>query len=107
MPIETSSEEDKDFVPPRQLQDWYWEPESITLNDELSRVMDEAVDSLPDTLRAVFILRDLEGLSTKEAAEILNISPANLKVRLHRARLILREYLDDYFNEQNGISEKR
>ena len=77
------------------------------MNDELSRVMDEAVDSLPDTLRAVFILRDLEGLSTKEAAEILNISPANLKVRLHRARLILREYLDDYFNEQNGISEKR
>ena len=88
---------------PRQLHDWNWEPESVALTDELRQAMDEAVATLPDPLRTVFVLRDLEGFSTKEAAEILDISPSNLKVRLHRARLMLRERLAAYFNEHpNG-----
>lgn len=85
---------------PNQLQDWDWNPESVTLDDELRRVMDEAVDQLPDTLRAAFVLRDLEGLSTKEAAAALDITPSNLKVRLHRARFMLREQLALYFNDR-------
>jgi len=84
---------------PRQLEDWEWNPETVTLTDELRQVMDEAVASLPDSLRTAFILRDLEDLSTKEAAEVLGISPGNLKVRLHRARLMLREYLANYFDD--------
>ena len=95
--------EDAGEFRPRQLHDWNWEPESVALSDELRRAMDEAVQSLPDSLRAVFVLRDLEGFSTREASEILDISPGNLKVRLHRARLMLREQLAGYFNEQaNG-----
>ena len=76
----------------------------MTLSGELRLVMDEAVASLPDTLRAAFVLRDLEGMSTKEAAETLGISPGNLKVRLHRARFLLREQLAAYFNEQSNRS---
>ena len=87
---------------PRQLEDWAWNPEAVTLTDELRQVMDEAVASFPDSLRTAFILRDLEGLSTKEAAEVLGISPGSLKVRLHRARLMLREYLANYFDDQAG-----
>jgi RNA polymerase sigma-70 factor (ECF subfamily) len=87
---------------PRQLEDWEWNPEAVTLTDELRQVMDEAVASLPDSLRTAFILRDLEDLSTKEAAEVLGISPGSLKVRLHRARLVLREYLANYFDDQAG-----
>ncbi len=89
-----------DFFKPPQLHDWHREPESIALTAELKQKMDEAVTSLPHTLRAAFVLRDLEGFSTKEAAEALNISPANLKVRLHRARLLLRAYMAAYFSEQ-------
>ena len=89
---------------PRQLEDWEWNPETVTLTDELRQVMDEAVASLPDSLRTAFILRDLEGLSTKEAAEVLGVSPGSLKVRLHRARLMLREYLANYFDD--GAEDK-
>ena len=90
---------------PQQLQDWNWEPESVALSDELHQAMDKAVETLPDSLRAAFVLRDLEGLSTHEAAEVLGITPSNLKVRLHRARLMLREQLMSYFTEHaNGGS---
>ena len=83
-----------------QLHDWYWEPESLVLTDELRQAMDAAVETLPERLRSAFVLRDLEGLSTKEAAEALDISSSNLKVRLHRARLLLRERLGTYFVER-------
>ena len=86
---------------PRQLEDWDWDPETITLSGELQQVMDEAVAELPEQLRSVFVLRDLEGMSTQETAEVLDISPGNAKVRLHRARLMLREHLANYFNEKN------
>ena len=64
--------------------------------------VEEAVETLPDSLKAAFVLRDLEGLSTKEAAEVLDVSPSNLKVGLHRARLMLREQLAAYFEQPNG-----
>lgn len=103
VPLDAPSEanEGREYWP-RQLHDWHWEPESVALTGELRRAMDEAVEMLPDSLRAAFVLRDLEGLSTKEAAEVLDISPSNLKVRLHRARLVLREQLAAYFTEQTG-----
>ena len=92
---------------PQQLHDWHWEPESVAMTDELRRAMEEAVETLPDSLKAAFVLRDLEGLSTKEAAEVLDISPSNLKVRLHRARLMLREQLAAYFGEQPNGGDNR
>jgi len=98
--LDSPPDEDMAEFWPRQLQDWDWDPESIALSDELHAVMDQAVASLPEQYRAAFVVRDLEGLSTKEAAEVLGISTSNLKVRLHRARLMLREHLATYFSEQ-------
>jgi RNA polymerase sigma-70 factor (ECF subfamily) len=62
--------------------------------------LERAIAGLNPTLRAVFILRDIEELSTRETAEILGISKAAVKVRLHRARLALREQLAHYFEER-------
>ncbi len=67
---------------------------------ELRQVMEEAVESLPPSLRAAFVLRDIQGLNTQEAAEALEITESALKVRLHRARLALRERLAGYLVEQ-------
>jgi RNA polymerase sigma-70 factor, ECF subfamily len=82
---------------PQNLRDWGEEPESAALTAELRATMNQAVAALPETLRLAFVLRDLEGLSTEEAAHALDITPQALKVRLHRARLLLRERLADYF----------
>jgi RNA polymerase sigma-70 factor (ECF subfamily) len=102
--IEAESGDEEGFIKPGLLEDWDWNPETVTLSSELRQVMDEAVKSLPESLQTAFVLRDLEGLSTKEAADALGITPSNLKVRLHRARLMLRERLAAYFNEQQGES---
>lgn len=92
-PVEWESGE----ITPRQFVEWGWDPEVHVLNEELRQVMDKAIAKLPETLRAVFILRDIEGLSTAETAETLGITEAAAKVRLHRARLQLREDLSEYF----------
>jgi RNA polymerase sigma-70 factor (ECF subfamily) len=84
---------------PQQLGSWSAGPERTVLNDELRAVLESAIDDLPDTLRPAVVLRDIEGLSTRQAAEVLGISQSALKVRLHRARLQLREVLADYFLE--------
>jgi RNA polymerase sigma-70 factor (ECF subfamily) len=62
-------------------------------------MMQEAIQALPDALKEVFVLRDLEGLSTLEAGEVLGLTEAAVKSRLHRARLFLRERLSEYFAE--------
>ena len=67
------------------------------MNKETRRVMDAAVAALPESMRSVFVLRDIDGLSTEETAAVLDISPEAVKVRLHRARLALREKLSSYF----------
>lgn len=82
---------------PRQLVDWATLPDDLVLGGELRGILNAAVTALPETLRSVFVLRDIEGLSTAEAAEVLGITETNVKVRLHRARLALRERLSGYF----------
>ncbi len=84
---------------PRELFDWCCLPEEELLRAELRSVLEEAIRSLPPGLRAVFLLRDGEGLSTEEVARILGISTDAVKTRLHRARLRLREHLSRYFAE--------
>ncbi len=91
-------------VEPRLLQRWPEDPASAVDAAELRAVMEEAINALPETLRLAFVLRDIEGLSTREAAEVLGISPTALKVRLHRARLLLRERLAEYFATASGGS---
>jgi RNA polymerase sigma-70 factor (ECF subfamily) len=70
------------------------EPPEDLSQQELGRVLSAAVDALPPGLRSVFVMRIVEGLSTEETAECLDLTPANVKVRLHRARELLRASID-------------
>lgn len=72
-------------------------PMIAILNNELKDQLNSALDRIPEIYRTVFILRDIEGLSTREAAESLGISENNVKVRLKRARSFLRDELCIYF----------
>ena len=83
-----------------ETPDWVSVPSDKLLDDELSRVINNAILDLPEKYRLVLTLRDKEGFSTAEAAQILNLTPANIKVRLHRARLFLRDKLKGYFNNE-------
>ena len=68
-------------------------PEQQASNSEIRRLLEEAVDSLADNYRTVFMLRDIEEMSTTDAADVLEITEENVKVRLHRARALLRKSL--------------
>ena len=70
-------------------------------------MIEKAVNLLPEKERVVFILRDVNGLSTEKAGEILDLSIPAVKSRLHRARLFLRKKLSNYFDEYNGRGEKK
>ena len=79
------------------LADWSRTPEEELLSEEGRAAVQCAIDSLPDHYRAVLILRDVEGASNEEAAEVLGESVASVKSRLHRARMALREQLTRSF----------
>ena len=72
-------------------------PEGVTLSNELKEIVERAIAALPEKFRVVFILREIEGLSTAETAVIIQLSLSAVKVRLHRARLFLREQLAEAF----------
>lgn len=94
-----------DFVPgdpadmPSEMPSWASLPLDRVLNAELSNQIKEAILSLPEKYRMVIVLRDIEGFSTDETAQILNLTAANIKVRLHRARLYVRDRLKEYFKD--------
>lgn len=92
--------EENSFPLPQVFIDWRHVPDKVLTEAEIAQELEAAITSLPEKLRAVFLLREVEGLSTRECAEVLGISPANVKVRLHRARLQLREILTAYFVER-------
>jgi RNA polymerase sigma-70 factor (ECF subfamily) len=69
------------------------DPEQQASNSEIRRLLEEAVEKLPDAYRTIFMLRDEEDMSTTDAAEVLEITEDNVKVRLHRARALLRKSL--------------
>ncbi len=79
--------------------DWSDEAQRRVEQHELRRVLEAGIERLPEELRVVLILRDVEQFSTSEAAQILELSESALKSRLHRARLLLRQYLTDYLGE--------
>jgi len=85
---------------PRQFVDWCCLPENELMTAEVFSELDSALDTLSSNLRTVFILRDVNGLSTRETAQVLNISEAAVKTRLLRGRLKLREALSSYFSER-------
>ena len=69
------------------------DPEQQASNSEIRRLLEEAVEKLPDAYRTIFMLRDVEDMSTTDAADVLEITEENVKVRLHRARALLRKSL--------------
>jgi RNA polymerase sigma-70 factor, ECF subfamily len=71
------------------------DPEALVVNDRLRRRLRRALRALPRPYRAVVFLREMEGLSTREVAGVLGVSEANVKTRLHRARLFLQQHLGD------------
>lgn len=75
------------------LADWSQSPEAELLSGEARRTLERALDALPETYRAVLVLRDVEELANEEVAETLGESVASVKSRLHRARMALREQL--------------
>ncbi len=95
-PIETEEGEQE----PVQIIDWCCLPEEELLSEETRRRLDAAVQKLPERLRVVFILRDINDLSTHETAEVLGLTDTAVKTRLSRARLRLREELSVYFKER-------
>ena len=98
----------EDFLPgdeaevARKIPRWTTIPLDQLLNEELAEVLSDTIHALPEKYRIVAILRDVEGFSTAETANILDISPANVKVRLHRARLFLRDKLKNYFEHDHN-----
>ncbi len=94
---------------PREVADWSPNPEQQYSQAELREILDKTIHGLPATFRTVFVLRDVEGLSTEETAEALDLSIPAVKSRLLRARLQLRERLNKYFQRReksNGSQQK-
>jgi RNA polymerase sigma-70 factor, ECF subfamily len=85
---------------PLAIPDWSQQPLEELLDAETREVMEEGLHRLPDDLRTVFILRDEEGHSNAEVAEMLELSVPAVKSRLHRARIALRDRLDRYFRDK-------
>jgi RNA polymerase sigma-70 factor (ECF subfamily) len=99
VPVDNPDWDDGPVETPRQLFDWCCLPEQDFDTAEARAELEAAVRELPEKLRAVFILRELEGLSTEESSAALGLSTEAVKTRLHRARLQLRERLSEYFTE--------
>jgi len=74
-------------------------PENVMASKELSRVLENAITQLPEKYRLVFVLREIEDLSVRETAEIAGIQESNVKVRLNRAKTMLRENLNSYMKD--------
>jgi RNA polymerase sigma-70 factor (ECF subfamily) len=78
-------------------ENWSRRPDEELQSEELRRQIQTAVDALPEIYRTVFLVRDVDGLSTEETAEALGLSIPTVKTRLHRARMALRDAIGGHF----------
>ena len=93
-------DEDGQALPvPQYIADWTNDPAKAVERHELRTILDDAVSQLPEGQRLVFVLRDVQGLSVRETAQVLDLTEGNVKVRLLRARLALREMLTKRFGD--------
>jgi RNA polymerase sigma-70 factor, ECF subfamily len=97
---DTGTGDNTDDLSPTQFVDWGALPEDELLSAEGKQALDHAIQNLPENLRMVFLLRDIQELSIKDTAETLGLTESNVKVRLLRARLSLREQLSVYYGER-------
>ena len=99
----TQPTEGRDMIPhPEFIADWRQSPEELVERNETRQLLDDALAQLDEKHRLVFLLRDVEGLSVRETAEALGLSETNVKVRLLRARLQLRERLTRVLGDPAG-----
>jgi RNA polymerase sigma-70 factor (ECF subfamily) len=106
-PLPEEEPEDESPAPlPHSLVDWTMTPEQLQQDSEAAGVMQKAIAALPGKYRVVFFLRDMEGQSTEQTAGILGLTETAVKVRLHRARLALREALSGYFEDHGSVTGK-
>jgi RNA polymerase sigma-70 factor, ECF subfamily len=99
--------ETEDGSMPREVADWSPNPEQLYGQSELGDILGKTIQGLPASFRTVFVLRDVEGLSTEETAEMLGLSVPAVKSRLLRARLQLRERLNRYFKKNQSGDNKQ
>src|SRR5947209_9953498 len=99
--------ETEDGAIPREVADWSPNPEQLYGTSELGDILKKTIQGLSPGFRTVFVLRDVEGLSTEETAEMLGLSVVAVKSRLLRARLQLRERLAKYFKSKRGGDGQR
>jgi RNA polymerase sigma-70 factor (ECF subfamily) len=92
-------DQDTDYFP-TEFTDWCCLPEEEFVNAESRQALDAAIHRLPESLRVVFLLRDIEGLSIQETSEALELTETAVKTRLLRARLRLREFLSVFYGER-------
>ena len=92
-----------------QIADWSGLPDRQMLRSEMKQVLDRAIGELPENYRSVILLRDVEELSTLETAHVLDLTEDVVKTRLHRARLAVRQKLDEYLGTDGRVlpSHKR
>jgi RNA polymerase sigma-70 factor (ECF subfamily) len=95
-PLDAIVEDDYHHLPVKR---WHIRPEDQALDAETHQLIEEAITRLPETYRDVFVLADVEGLSNPEIADVLGLSVAAVKSRLHRARLLMRNDLAPHFEE--------
>ncbi len=99
--IDEDVQTEEDSIP-REIADWSPNPEQRYSQAELKEILGKTIQGLPPSFRTVFVLRDVEGLSTEETAAALELSVPAVKSRLLRARLQLRERLNKYFKRRDG-----
>jgi len=99
VPLDEDFQAEGDMLP-IEVIDWAPDPEQLYRTAELRDILIKALRELRPILRAVFVLRDVEGLSIAQTAEVLNLSPSAVKARLWRGRLQLRERLNKYFRKE-------
>jgi RNA polymerase sigma-70 factor (ECF subfamily) len=105
-PLDQLPDEDKS-ISPALLRDWREIPSEAVEREEVRNLIQLAVGQLPDIYREVFLLRDVEELTISETAEALNISVPSVKVRLHRARMMLQKQLAPQLRTVNRTSKRR
>lgn len=97
-----SVSDDDPITHPDFIASWTEAPDRLAEQAETKQILAAALEGLDEKYRAVFVLRDVEGLSTEQTARALDISVSNAKVRLLRARLALREHLTRHFGDENA-----
>jgi RNA polymerase sigma-70 factor (ECF subfamily) len=98
--------DDEEQPAPLEIVDWCCLPEGELMSAESRANLEQVIEKLPHSLRVVFLLRDIEGLSTKEAADVLDLSEGAVKTRLSRARLQLREMLSVYYRDRVVLAKQ-